>query len=140
MQHLNTLWHLAGTAAQVAELARRTQVYSFNAPPNATFYMHTAGAEVRVTRWDARKIEVFAQLQAQFGWRIETDQDDAGVYFVAHRRPVVGGLAGAAFTVSVPPDCHLMLRLDDCRLTLDGVQGTFEIPAVGSKKFLAVSN
>ena len=44
-------------------------------------------AEVRVSRWEFPRIEVTAQLQAPWGWRVESEQDDAGVYFVARRRP-----------------------------------------------------
>lgn len=128
MQHLSTLWKIANAASEVAEIARSSEVYRFNASPDLTFYLHTAHAEVRVRRWDEARIDVLAQLQAPFGWQVKTDQDDAGVYFVARRKPVVGNLSGAVFTVAVPATTHLMLRLDQCRLVLDDISTTVQLP------------
>lgn len=128
MQHLNTLWQVVSAAQQVAELARSVQTYRFTVQKVVTFYMHVASAEVRVVRWTHAYIEVEAALQAPFGWRIATDQDEAGVYFVARRRPVVGGLAGATFTVGVPAPTHVILKLDEAQLRLDQVSGTIELP------------
>ena len=128
MQRLNTLWQLASTAAQIADLARSSQVYRFNVDAGTTFYLHAATAEVSVTRWNEPVIEVEAALQAPFGWRVETDQDEAGVYFVAKRRPVVGGLAGATFRVRVPQTAYLVLKLDNARLCLEGISDMVELP------------
>ncbi len=128
MQRLNTLWQIASTAAQIADLARSAQTYRFNVDNSTTFYIHAASAEVSVTRWAEPAIEVDAVLQAPFGWRIESDQDEAGVYFVAHRRAVVGGLAGATFKVRVPQTTYLVLKLDNARLSLEGVSGSIELP------------
>lgn len=128
MQHLNRLSQLASAASQVAEFARSSETYRFNVDKATTFYLNTAHAEVIITRWEHDRIEIAAHLQAPFGWRVETDQDSAGVYFVAHRRPLVGGLAGATFHVSVPADAYLMLKLDDCRLSLVNVSGEVELP------------
>jgi hypothetical protein len=70
---------------------------------------------------------IAAQLQAAFGWRIASDQDGAGVYFVARRRPVVGGLSRALFRVNVPYETYLVLNLTSGRLVLDEVNGTLEL-------------
>lgn len=128
MQRLNTLWQIANTAAQIADLARSSQTYRFNVDGSTTFYLHAASAEVSVTRWAEPVIEVEAVLQAPFGWRIESDQDDAGVYFVARRRAVVGSLAGATFKVRVPESTYVVLKLDNTRLSLEGVTGSIELP------------
>jgi hypothetical protein len=133
MQRLNTLWQIANTAAQIADLARSSQVYRFNVESSATFYLHTASAEVSVTRWAEPVIEVEAVLQAPFGWRVESDQDDAGVYFVARRRAVVGGIAGATFRVHVPETAYLVLKLDSVRLSLESVSGSIELPPGSSQ-------
>jgi hypothetical protein len=128
MQHLNTLWKIANAASDVAEMARSSDVYRFNVAADITFYLHTAHAEVRVRRWDEPRIDVLAQLQAPFGWQVKTDQDEAGVYFVARRKPVVGNLSGAIFTIVVPPTTHLLLKLDQCRLVLDDLTSTVQLP------------
>jgi hypothetical protein len=128
MQKLATLWQVVNAASQVAEMARSSDTYRFGVVGEASFYLHTAGAEVRVERWAQPVIQVSARLNAPFAWRIETDQDDAGVYFVAQRRPVVGSLAGASFHISLPHAAHLILKLDKCRLTLEDLSGTLEFP------------
>src|SRR5688500_10795981 len=120
MQRLNKLWQFANTASQVVELARSSETFRFNVEAAATFFLHTAHAEVRVSRWALPHIEVTAQLQAPWGWRVESEQDEAGVYFVARRRPVVGSLAGAVFSVSLPNETHAILKLEEGRLLIDG--------------------
>jgi hypothetical protein len=132
MQHLNTLWQAVNVASSVTELARQSQTFHFNVSGAVTFYLQAESAEVRVTRWNEPKIEVLAQVQAAFGWRMETDQDEAGVYVVARRRLVVGTLSSALFSVLVPQDTYLILKLTDGRVTLNHIDGTVQIPPLAS--------
>lgn len=144
MENLRNLWQLANTASALAEIARKSQLYTFKVSAPITFYMQAEAAQVRIARWEQARLEISAQLRVPMGWRVVTDQDDAGVYCVARRRPVVGGLAGAKFTITVPRDTYLLLKLADCDLRLDGVNGTFEfaapheadvvLPPVGEKR------
>ncbi len=128
MQHLDTLWKVLGAASSVREMAQETRRYQFQVTPPLTFYLHTEAASVRVLRWSLPAIDIRAELQAGFGWRVQTDQDEAGVYLVAKRRPVVGSLARAQFSITVPDDTYLVLRLEDGALLLDNLDGTFHIP------------
>lgn len=132
MQHLNTLWQAVNVASSVTELARQSQTFHFNVSGAVTFYLQAESAEVRITRWNEAKIEVMAQVQAAFGWRMETDQDDAGVYVVARRRPVVGTLSSAVFSVLVPQSAYLILKLTDGRVTLNRIDGTLNVPPVNA--------
>ena len=102
MQHLSTLTELANAVSTVAEIARHTQTYRFNVSGAITLYMDAEGAEVRILRRAGTdpQIEVEANLQAPFAWRIATDQDEAGVYVVARRRPVVGAVASEEFQLT----------------------------------------
>lgn len=132
--NLNTLNELASAVSTVAEIARHTQTYRFNVSGAITLYMDAEGAEIRVLRQpDAGNglIEVNATLQAPFAWRIATDQDEAGVYVVARRRPVVGAVASGVFALNVPRDAYCVLKLKDCRLSLEGVTGMIELPPDG---------
>ena len=128
MQHLNTLTQLVNAASTVADFARSAQTYSFNVAASATCYVHADGGEVRIARHDLAQIVISATLQAPFAWRIAAEQDEAGVYFVALRRPVGGGVAGASFVVTVPRDTHLTLKLEHTRLSIDNVTGVIELP------------
>lgn len=133
MQHLNTLWQAVNAASTVAELARQSQTFHFGVVKPVTLFLQAEGAEVRVKRWEMPQIQVTVQLQAAFGWRVATDQDDAGVYVVAKRRPVVGGLSRGTFMISAPHDTYLILKLTDGRVVLDDVSGTLHVPAVDAK-------
>lgn len=134
MQHLNTLWQVVNTASQLAELARSAQIYRFAVQDAITFYLHTASATVRIARWHERAVEVNAQLQAPVGWRIASDQDDAGVYFVAQRRAMLSSIAAATFNIHVPYNAHLVLKLDHVNLSFETVSATLELPPVAANQ------
>lgn len=138
MQHLNTLWQAVNAASTVTDLARQSQTFYFGVHRPVTFYLQAEGAEVKITRWTQPKIEVVALLQAPFGWRLATDQDDAGVYVVAKRRPVVGGLARATFSILVPTETYLMLKLVDGRVTLDHVDGELHVPPAAASSAITI--
>jgi hypothetical protein len=128
MQHLNTLWKAVNAASVVTDLARTSHLHSFIVTTPITFYLQAEHTTVHITRWSEPKIEVNAQLQAAFGWRLAADQDEAGVYVVAKRRAVVGGLSSAIFHIALRHDTHLILRLTDGQVILEGVDGTLHIP------------
>jgi hypothetical protein len=128
MQHLNTLTQLVNAASTVVELARASQTYIFQVASSATCYIHVSSGDVQVARQSAPQIEIIAQLQAPFAWRVAAEQDDAGVYLVALRRPFVGAMGSASFLITVPEDAYLALRLEHCRLSLADVNGLIELP------------
>jgi hypothetical protein len=130
MERLQRWQQVANAASTVAELVREKHTYRYGVRPASTLYLHTEYAEVRIHRWELASIEILAHIQAGFGWRIAHEQDDAGVYFVAKRRRLVGGLAGAAFSLTLPHDAHLILRLEHCRLWAPDICGQIDIPAV----------
>jgi hypothetical protein len=134
MQHLNTLWQAVNAASTVTDLARQSQTFHFNVQGSVTFYLQAEHAEVRVNRWYQPKIEVTAQLQVPFGWRLQTDQDEAGVYVVAKRRAVVGTLSSANFTLFVPHDTYLLLKIDDGSIVMEHVTGTLNLPPIHVEK------
>ena len=128
MQRLNTLWQAVSAVSELSELTRRRQTYHFSTLGPVTFYLRAERAEVRVTRWAQPKIEVAVILQASFGWRVATDQDEAGVYIAARRRAFVGGLSRAVFNILVPHDAFLDLHLEDGRVVLEHMRGSLLIP------------
>ena len=127
-KHLNTLWQVVNVASTVADFARQSQTYTFTVGQAVTVYLQAEQAEIRLVRWGQPKVDVFIQLQAAFGWRVATDQDADGVYVVARRRMLVGGFSRATFTLSVPHDAYLILKLAASSLTLADVDGTLHVP------------
>lgn len=128
MQNLNTLWQVLNAANSVRELSTSTQTYRFGVTAATTFYLQAEGVAVEITRWAQPMIEVTMRLQAAFGWRVASDQDEAGVYVVARRRTLVGGLSGGSFEVFVPYNTYLILKLTDGRVQLENVNGTLNLP------------
>ena len=126
-QHLNTLWQAVNVATEIREFTRKRQTFVFNTQNTITFYLRAEKADVRVVRWQIPRVEVTVRLEGSFGWRVAADQDESGVYVVAHRRRVVGEFSSALFQVVVPEDAHLMLKLENGRVTLDNINGTLNI-------------
>jgi len=132
VQHLGKLTQLVSAAATVSEIAHKSQSQRFGAAGPLTLYAHLESADVTIERRALPYLEVRAQLQAPFAWRLATEQDDAGVYVVARRRPLVGDLGGGHFRLIVRPDTYLHLRLDGCKLTLLDLHTTIELPPDGT--------
>lgn len=132
MQHLGKLTQLVSAAATVSEIAHKSQTHRFGASGPLMLYAHLESADVTVERRALPYLEVRAQLQAPFVWRMAFDQDDAGVYVVARRRPLVGELGGGHFRLVVRPDTYLHLRLEGCKLTLLDLRSTIELPPDGT--------
>lgn len=127
MQKLNTLWRLASAASSVRDIAQHTRTYQFAVRDQITFYLRAENADVTIIRWSRPMLEVTARLQAAFGWRIVTDQDDAGIYVAAGRRAVVGGLSSARFDVLLPHNTYIVLNLSGGSCILQQVDGTLQI-------------
>ena len=129
MNTLNNLWKLVNAASSVRDMAQQSKTYQFAAKPDTTLYLHLDGVDLHITRWAQPLIRVQTVLQAGFGWRIASEQDDVGVYLVARRRSVVGTVAQGRFEVNLPHDAHLVMKLERCNLHLQGLHGAYELPA-----------
>lgn len=141
MQKLNTLWRLASAASTVREIAQHTRSYQFAVREPITFYLRADNAHVSFVRWNRPLVEITTRLQAPFGWRIMTDQDDAGVYFAAGRRAVVGGLSSARFDVLLPHNAYIVLNLSGGSCVLQQVDGTLHIdPPTTDTRQITLSN
>lgn len=127
-KHLNTLWQVVNAASTVADFTRQSQTFTFNVAPAITVYLRAEQAEVRLVRWEQPKVDVFVQLQAAFGWRVATDQNADGVYIVAKRRMLLGNMSRAKFTLTIPYDAYLILKLSQSSLLLTDVDGTMHVP------------
>ncbi|MBZ0294743.1 MAG: hypothetical protein K8L99_19430 [Anaerolineae bacterium] len=138
MQHLNTLWQVVNAASDLRDMTRKRQTYHYSTIGPITFYLQAEHVEVQVMRWNLPKVEIGVMLQASFGWRMITDQDEAGVYVVAKRRKLVGGMANAAFQIVVPADAFLVLKLEQSRLVMEQVNGVLNIPPVTETNTIAL--
>jgi hypothetical protein len=132
MEKLNLLWQAVNVAGELRDIARERRSYVFNTPEPTTFYLRAERASVSIRRWAQARIEVQLRLDAAFGWNVATDQDEAGVYVVAHRRRVIGGMSRALFEIALPQPTYLMLKLHQGKLILEDLDGTLQIPPPGT--------
>jgi len=131
--HLDRLTQLAAATALLADVVRKEQTFRFHTPdPAITVYLHVEQAEVRVFRHDQPEVTITTLLQAPFVWRLAAEQDDAGVYLVVRRRPVVkaavGALAGAVIELIAPTAAHVAARIDSGRLIIERADGGYDLP------------
>lgn len=143
MEQLNSLWQMvnatASAAASVRDITQHTKQYTFVVTPApTTFYLRAENAVVHIRRWDRPLIEMTVKLQGAFGWRIATDQDDAGVYIAAKRRLLVGNLSSATFDAIMPYHVYLTLKLEPGSLFLDNLDGTLNIPPLNVSRSIVM--
>jgi hypothetical protein len=128
MENLNRLWQAARIVADIRDMTRHRETFSFPTTGPTTVYLRAEGANVRVMRWAVARVEVTVQLEGTFGWRMATDHDEAGVYIAARRRSVARRFSTALFELTVPHDAYLMLKLEASQVTLVRVDGTLYVP------------
>lgn len=129
MQRLEQLWKVVALAGQVRDLAIENKRYQFTLTEPATFYVHVEYASVQIGYHDRSEILIDAQVQAGFGWRVQTEQDAAGVYLVGQRRALVGGISRARFQVLLPPTTYIVLRLEHASYTVNDITQEVHLPA-----------
>lgn len=128
MQNLENLWKAVNLVGSMRDLAIESKNYQWDVVPPLTFFLQVEHADVILKRHSTPVILARTEIQAGFGWQVVTDQDDAGVYIVGKRKPVIGTIGRAKFFITVPDSIHVTLKIDHCQLTLDDVSSTFDFP------------
>jgi hypothetical protein len=103
------------------------QIFTVNLP--TTVYV----SEVTVRYQPGTRVELSANLRASFGWELAAEQDEVGVYIVAKRKPLVGTLSSANFTLIVPPEANLIFHVTPGTVKLTNVDGKLNIPGIALK-------
>ncbi len=119
------------TASEVApRIGAAAQRQVFEVKPPVTVYVHASSSRVTVRRRPGNHVQLDANLRAAFGWQLVAEQDDAGVYIVAKRKPVVGALSSADFMLTIPPDARLLVQLNPGALILEDLDGMLDVPPI----------
>lgn len=100
----------------------------FRAAPPTTIYVRASHSDVTIIRQPGQQVELQASLRAAFGWDFIAEQDEAGVYIVARRKPIVGALSRASFTLIVPEYANLAFHLTPGSVKFANIDGKFAIP------------
>src|SRR4051795_7830380 len=85
------------TVETATAAATKSFVQVFEVTLPTTVYVRASQCEVVIRRQAQSCVELSANLRASFGWELVAEQDEAGVYIVARRKPVVGKLSTARF-------------------------------------------
>lgn len=102
-----------------------TQV--FNITPPTTVYLRASHCRVTVRPAQNAKVTLEATMQRAFGIKFASDQDEAGVYIVVRRKPVVGTVARADLTLIVPQNTHLALHLTPGDVVFESIEGMINL-------------
>jgi hypothetical protein len=124
-QAINTALESAVDA--VPNSVQRSHTQIFNVKPPVTVYVRASHCRVFVRCAAAPKVVLEANLYRAFGVELATEQDDAGVYVVARRKPVVGTVSRTEFTITVPPESHLAFHLTPGDVIFENVEGTLQL-------------
>ena len=117
----------------VPRSAPQTYTQVFAIKPPVTVYVRASHCRVMVRRDAAPKVILQSNVVRAFGLEFATEQDDAGVYIVVKRKPVVGQLSRADFSLTLPPDCDLALNLTPGEVVLQDVDGLIELPVAAPR-------
>lgn len=110
----------------------------FEVAPPVTVFVYASNARVTVRRSAENTVTLDADLRASFGWQLVAEQDEAGVYIVAKRKPIVGALSSAAFTLFVPAATRLLVDLTPGALILEDLNGRISVQVVNTQTALAI--
>lgn len=127
---LETAFQITTNAAATATAKAFRQVFDVELP--VTVYIRASNANVTLRKRSGNQVELEANLQASFGWEFVTDQDEAGVYIVARRKPIVGALSQASFVLIAPPEANLVFHLTPGSVHLTDVDGKFSLPGTAT--------
>lgn len=115
------------SAVDAVPKGEQSFVQLFTAAAPLTVYVRASHCHLTVRRHDLPRVELSANLARAFGVELATDQDEAGIYIVARRKPVVGAVARLDLTLTLPPGVHLAFHLTPGDVTFAGLDGLAEV-------------
>ena len=128
MRHLGNIAKAARLLHLARDLAVESQRFRWDVAIPSTLFLQAEQSDIRLAFHDQPRILAQAELRAGFGWQLTTDQDAAGVYVVALRKPVIGSIARGKFTFHCPRGIYLSLKLKQCQLRFDDMTASLDLP------------
>ena len=126
MRMLDNAWKALKLVGAARELAIETRRFNWEVATRTTFFLQAEYADIRLATHGRHQILAKIELQAGFGWQLVTDKDDAGVYIVARRKPLIGSIGRSKFDIALPDDVHISLKLEHCQLCLDDLNTSLD--------------
>ncbi len=125
---MRRLWKAAALVSAARDLALETRRFRWDLEDQGTFFLQAEQTDIRIAGRAPGLAMAKLELPASFGWQWKVDQDEAGLYIVIRRKPVIGGIARARIQIELPRSLRLSLKLRRCALCLDDFAPTYEIP------------
>lgn len=128
MQRLARIWNAVKLLSSARDLAIETRRLEWNVTLPNTFFLQAEHCDISLSWHDQPKLMANLELQAGFSWQWTTDQDEAGVYIVARRKPLIGSIGRGKFAFTLPHGAHISLKLDSCQLCCIDLHTSLELP------------
>ena len=128
MRMLDKAWKAFKLVGVARELVIETRRFSWDVAAGTTFFLQAEYADIRLVAHERHEILAKVELQAGFGWQLVTDQDEAGVYIIARRKPLIGSIGRGRFDNTLPADVHVSLKLEHCQVCLDDLNSALDLP------------
>ena len=128
---MRTLKRLQGALELLLSLRDLTTLsrnYQWEARAPSSFYLEAEYAEVNLSRCDEDQLSVALRLRSSMSWKLATEQDDAGVYVVLKRKPLIGNIGRARFSARIPRGVHISLQLQNSVLCLEEMVSALDLP------------
>lgn len=139
MRSFELAWQIFSTARSLPDVTSRRHVVAYEVQNPTTVYVRASHCRVNVQRTPTAQVQVECELRQSFGWDWLVERDEAGIYIVLKRKPLVGALSSAALTLIVPPDAYLVFNLTPGNVHLADFEGSLAVaPVQGSSPVSAV--
>jgi hypothetical protein len=131
MRTLELALEFFSTVRALPDMARRRRVAAYEVTGPTTVYIRASHCRVTVVRGREPRVQIECNLRQAFGWDWVTDRDDAGIYVVLKRKPLVGVLSFADLTIIVPFDAYLAFNLTPGSVHLADFEGRLSVAPMG---------
>lgn len=116
MRMLRKAWKALEIVGAARELAIEMRRFNWNVAANTTLFLQAEYVDIRLEKHEKQEVLANIQLQAGFGWQLVTDQDEAGVYIIARRKPLIGSISRGKFDITLPASLNVALKLAHCQV------------------------
>lgn len=128
MRRVGNMWSAIKLLGAARDLAVDTRQLAWNVTIPCTLFLQTEHCDVNLAWHKHNQILAKLELQGGFGWQWAADQDAAGVYIVAKRKPLIGGIGRGKLSFTLPHGIHISLKLENCQLCCQGLHTSLELP------------
>lgn len=133
MRLLDNAWKALKLVGAARELAIENRRFNWDVAPGSIFFLQAEHADIRLVTHHQPEVLAKVELQTGFSWQLLTEQDEAGVYIIARRKPLIGSIGRCRLDITVPQDVHISFKLDQCQVCLDDLNTSLDLPPLASE-------